>query len=51
LKTVAKPENPYVGKISQGAAQNIKSPMQKTDDKRAVKKHSGKDLRQGRGRQ
>jgi hypothetical protein len=29
-------ENPYLGKISQGAAQDVRSPLQKTDSRRAA---------------
>ncbi|MDR1328916.1 MAG: hypothetical protein LBK23_04880 [Oscillospiraceae bacterium] len=47
---MADKRNPYVGNISQGARQDIKPAMQKTDDKRAIKVHRGKDLRTARGK-
>jgi hypothetical protein len=47
---VAEKSNPYVGKIGQGASQNIKPSMQKTDTTRAVKTYRGKDLRTGKSK-
>jgi hypothetical protein len=47
---MADKRNPYVGKISQGADQYIAPGMQRTNSKRAVKVHRGKDLRTARGK-